>query len=100
MAHPYSQLMLNSVLYNDLESWEHRNFVVRMLLGLFLASLLPLSSLIYFLAPNCRPSLWLKKPLFKFLNHSGSFVWFLVLLICSSMQDIFSSALEFSPLGK
>ena len=92
--------MLNSVLYNDLESWEDLNFVVRMLLGLFFASLLPLWFLIYFFAPNSRPSQLLKKPFFKFLNHGGSFVLFLALLICSSIQDQFFDVLEYSPLGK
>ena len=92
--------MLNSVLYNDLESWEDLNFVVKMLLGLFFTALLPLWFLIYFFTPNSLLSELLKKPFFKFLNHGGSFVWFLVLLICSSIQDQFFHVFEFSPLGK
>ncbi|XP_015765946.1 PREDICTED: short transient receptor potential channel 5-like isoform X2 [Acropora digitifera] len=98
VAHPYSQLMLNSVLYNDLENWEGLNYVVKMLLGLFFTSLLPLWFLIYFFAPNSHLSQLLKKPFVKFLNHGGSFVWFLALLICSSIQDQFFDVLEFSPL--
>ncbi|KAK2565951.1 Short transient receptor potential channel 5 [Acropora cervicornis] len=98
VAHPYSQLMLNSVLYNDLEIWEGLNYVVKMLLGLFFTSLLPLWFLIYFFAPNSHLSQLLKKPFFKFLNHGGSFVWFLALLICSSIQDQFFDVLELSPL--
>ena len=92
--------MLNSVLYNDLESWEDLNFVVKMLLGLFFTALLPLWFLIYFFTPNSLLSQLLKKPFFKFLNHGGSFVWFLALLICSSIQDQFFHVFEFSPLGK
>ena len=92
--------MLNSVLYNDLEIWEGLNYVVKMLLGLFFTSLLPLWFLIYFFAPNSHLSQLLKKPFFKFLNHGGSFVWFLALLICSSIQDQFFDVLELSPLGK
>ncbi|XP_044175029.1 short transient receptor potential channel 5-like [Acropora millepora] len=98
VAHPYSQLMLNSVLYNDLENWEGLNYVVKMLLGLFFTSLLPLWFLIYFFAPDSHLSQLLKKPFVKFLNHGGSFVWFLALLICSSIQDQFFDVLEFSPL--
>ena len=100
MAHPYSQLMLNSKLYNDLESWKDLNFVIKILVGFFFASLLPLWFLIYFFAPHSHLSQLLKKPFFKFLNHGGSFVWFLALLICSSIQDKFFNVLEFSPLGK
>ena len=100
VAHPYSQLMLNSKLYNDLESWKDLNFVIKILVGFFFASLLPLWFLIYFFAPNSHLSQLLKKPFFKFLNHGGSFVWFLALLICSSIQDKFFNVLEFSPLGK
>ncbi|XP_044175027.1 LOW QUALITY PROTEIN: short transient receptor potential channel 4-like [Acropora millepora] len=98
VAHPYSQLMLNSKLYNDLESWKDLNFVIKILVGFFFASLLPLWFLIYFFAPNSHLSQLLKKPFFKFLNHGGSFVWFLALLICSSIQDKFFNVLEFSPL--
>ena len=100
VAHPYSQLMLNSVLYNDLECWKDLNLVIKILVGLVFASLLPLWFLIYFFAPNSHLSQLLKKPFFKFVNHGGSSVWFLALLICSSIQDQFFDVLEYSPLGK
>ena len=100
VAHPYSQLMLNSVLYNKLESWKDLNLVIKILVGLVFASLLPLWFLIYFFAPNSHLSQLLKKPFVKFVNHGGSSVWFLALLICSSIQDQFFDALQYSPLGK
>lgn len=98
VAHPYSQLMLNSVLYQDLGVWEDRGFFSKMVFGLLFSSLLPLWALVYFVAPKSNLSQQLEKPFFKFLNHAGSFVWFLALLICSSVQDKFFNVLEFSPL--
>ena len=100
VAHPYSQLMLNSVLYHNLENWKDRNLVIKILAGLVFASLLPLWFLIYFFAPNNDLSQRLEKPFYKFVNHGGSSVWFLALLICSSIQDQFFDVLQYSPLGK
>lgn len=92
--------MLNSVLYQDLGAWEESSFFARFMLGLALTAMLPILALCYFLAPNSRISELLKKPFFKFISHTVSFLWFLAMLIFSSIQDKFSDVLEFSTLGK
>lgn len=92
--------MLNSVLYDKLGDWEDFGFLTRVMFGLLLTALLPILALCYFVAPKSRLSKLLKEPFFKFVSHTGSFLWFLVLLILSSIQDKFFNVLEFSPLGK
>ena len=100
VAHPYSQMMLNSVLYDELGGWEDHNFLNKALFCLLLGVLLPVLALCYFVAPNSRISKLLKIPVFKFLSHTASSFWFLVLLVFSSIQDKFSDVLDFAPLGK
>ena len=92
--------MLNSVLYDELGGWEDHNFLNKALFCLLLGVLLPVLALCYFVAPNSRISKLLKIPVFKFLSHTASSFWFLVLLVFSSIQDKFSDVLDFAPLGK
>lgn len=100
VAHPYSQLMLNSVIYHEIGKLEMHNFFTRLLAGLLLITVLPLVILSYLFVSKSELGEVPKKPFFKFVFHSGSFLWFLIMLILSSIQDKFSNALEFSVLGK
>ena len=100
VAHPYSQLMLNSVLYDQLGGWEDSGFLTKLILGLLLTVSGPLLALCYFLLPNSRISKLLRRPIFKFINHTGSFCLFLMLLIFSSIQDQFYDVLQFQIFGK
>ncbi|XP_022789137.1 short transient receptor potential channel 3-like isoform X1 [Stylophora pistillata] len=96
VAHPYSQLMLNSVLYNRLGGWEDFGFLKKVICSMFLTLLLPVLALFYFLAPNSQVSKMLRKPFFKFVSHAGSFCCFLILLILSSIQDKLFDVLQFT----
>ena len=100
VAHPYSQLMLNSVLYDQLGGWEDSGFLTKLILGLLLTVSGPLLALCYFFLPNSRISKLLRRPIFKFINHTGSFCLFLMLLIFSSIQDKFYDVLQFQIFGK
>ena len=100
VAHPYSQLMLNSVLYDRLGGWEDSGFLTKLILGLLLTVSGPLLALCYFLFPNSRISKLLRRPIVKFTNHTGSFCMFLMLLIFSSVQDRFYDVLQFQVFGK
>ena len=100
VAHPYSQLMLNSVLYDSLGGWEDSGFLTKLILGVLLTVLGPVLALCYFLLPNSRISKLLRRPMFKFMSHTGSFCLFLMLLIFSSFQDKFYDVLQFQIFGK
>ena len=88
VAHPYSQLMLNAVLYQDFDKrWNQRRAITRLLFVLLYTILFPLWSFVYLITPHNKLSLKLATPLAKFLSHTVSFIWFLVILVLSSVQD-------------
>ena len=93
--------MLNSVLYDDLRGYKDLNFLKSTVCFLLLWLMLPFFALCYLVAPKCRISKLLNTPVLKFMSHTASFLWFLVLLILSSIQDKFlDDVFAFSPLGK
>ena len=101
MAHPYSQMMLNSVLYDDLRGYKDLDFLKSTFCFLLLWLMLPFFALCYLVAPKYRISKLLNTPVLKFMSHTASFLWFLVLLILSSIQDKFlGDVFAFSPIGK
>lgn len=88
VAHPYSQLMLNDVLYQDFDKrWSHRRTVTKLLFVLLYTIFLPLWSFVYLITPHNKLSQKLATPLAKFLSHTCSFIWFLLILMLSSIQD-------------
>lgn len=94
-------MMLNSVLYDDLRGYKDLHFLTSIVCFLLLWLVLPFLALCYLVAPKCRISKLLNTPVLKFMSHTASFLWFLVLLILSSIQDKFLDDLfAFSPLGK
>lgn len=102
MAHPYSQLMLNAVLYLDFDkNWIYRRNITKTTLFVIHTLLLPLWSIFYLVTPDNKLSQKLATPLAKFISHTGSFCWFLFILILSSVQDRLGiSLLEISWIGK
>lgn len=94
-------MMLNSVLYDNLRGYKDLNFLTSTLCFLLLWLMLPFFALCYLVAPNCRISKLLDTPVLKFMSHTASFLWFLALLVLSSIQDKFlDDIFELSPLGK
>ena len=94
-------MMLNSVLYDNVRGHKDLNFLKSTVCFLLLWLMLPFFALCYLVAPKCRISKLLNTPVLKFMSHTASFLWFLVLLILSSIQDKFlDDVFAFSPLGK
>ncbi|XP_031558505.1 transient-receptor-potential-like protein [Actinia tenebrosa] len=89
VAHPYSQLMLNSVLYKGLYSWQYRSFITKYLFLSLFFLFFPVWSLFYLMTPHNSLSSMLATPLAKFCANMISFMWFLGLLTYSSMEDKF-----------
>ena len=99
MAHPYSQLQLNNVLYKRkmygagcgacTKTWRKQNFPIKLACLLRHTVLLPFLVLIYIASPNLGVSKNMRTPIVKFMSHTGSFVIFLGLLITSAFQDMF-----------
>ncbi|CAH3114106.1 unnamed protein product [Porites lobata] len=92
-------MMLNSVLYDNVRGYKDLHFLKNTVCFLLLWLMLPFFALCYLVAPNCRISKLLNTPVLKFMSHTASFLWFLVLLILSSIQDKFlDDVFAFSPL--
>ena len=93
--------MLNAVLYQDFdERWIYRRTITKVAFVLLYMIFLPLWSVVYLLTPHNKLSQKLATPLAKFLSHTCSFCWFLIILILSSVQDTLGiSLLQVSWIG-
>lgn len=93
--------MLNAVLYQDFdERWIYRRTITKVVFVLLYMIFLPLWSVVYLLTPHNKLSQKLATPLAKFLSHTCSFCWFLIILVLSSIQDTFGiSLLQVSWIG-
>jgi len=88
VAHPYCQLMLNAVLYQDFDQkWSRRRAITKLVFFLLYTIFFPLWSIVYLLTPHNKLFQEFATPLAKFLGHTGSFCWFLLILILSLVQD-------------
>ena len=100
IAHPYSQVMLNSVVYKGTSGWHQLPFHIKVVLVMLYSIFMPLCMLGYMLTPTNRITKKLEIPLFKLLTQASSVLWFLVLVTMSAFQDQYDSFLRLSPLSK
>ena len=100
IAHPYSQVMLNSVVYKGTSGWHQLSFPIKLVLVMVYTIFMPLCILGYMLTPTNRFTKKLEIPLFKLMSQASSVLWFLVLITTSAFQDKYDSFLRLSPLSK
>ena len=100
IAHPYSQVMLNSVVYKGTSGWHPLSFPIKLVLVMLYTIFMPLCMLGYMLTPTNRFTKKLEIPLLKLMSQASSVVWFLVLITMSAFQDKYYSFLRLSPLSK
>ncbi|UYV72630.1 trp-1 [Cordylochernes scorpioides] len=86
VAHPNCQQLLTSEWYGGLPVWRGRNWVVKVLLCVSLITCIPLIALLYLLFPRSRIGLLIRSPFMKFIYHSASFGFFLMLLVLASTR--------------
>ncbi|XP_078384585.1 short transient receptor potential channel 3-like [Oculina patagonica] len=98
IAHPYSQVMLNSVVYKGTSGWHQLSFPAKVVLAMLYTLVMPLCMLGYMLTPTNRITKKLDIPLFKLMSQASSVLWFLVLVTMSAFQDKYDSFLRLSPL--
>ncbi|MFO0006333.1 MAG: hypothetical protein ACK559_34940, partial [bacterium] len=86
VAHPSVQQLLAAIWYEGLPGFR-RMHVVRQLLDILrLALLFPINSFIYILAPFSTTGKFMRNPFVKFISHSASFMFFLMLLALASQR--------------
>ena len=100
IAHPYSQVMLNSVVYKGTSGWHQLSFPIKLVLVTLYTIFMPLCILGYMLTPINRFTKKLEIPLFKLMNQASSVLWFLALVTMSSFQDKYDTFLRLTPLSK
>ena len=100
IAHPYSQVMLNSVVYKGKSGWYQLSFPIKLVLVTLYTIFMPLCMLAYMLTPTNRFTKKLEIPLFKLMSQASSVIWFLALVTMSAFQDKYDSFLRMSPLSK
>ena len=100
VAHAYSQLMLNTVVYKGLGDWEEQGVIMKGVFTLLYMVLFPFWAVAYLVAPTSRFAGYLSIPLIKFVSHTGSFCVFLGLLSLNALQDKFGWFLRVSVIGR
>ncbi|KPP61079.1 transient receptor potential cation channel subfamily c member 2a-like, partial [Scleropages formosus] len=85
VTHPICQQVLSSIWCGNLSGWRGRNTAWKLLVstGIFLT--MPFLCLIYWLAPKSKIGKTLKIPVIKFLLHSASYMWFIIILLGESI---------------
>ncbi|XP_077984510.1 transient-receptor-potential-like protein [Glandiceps talaboti] len=84
VAHAHTQQLLTSIWYEGLPGWRKANGLVKIIICLSVIILLPFMALWYLILPRSKVGQLLRTPFMKFMNHSISFGFFLVLLVLAS----------------
>ena len=86
VAHPSVQQLLAAIWYEGLPGFRRKN-VVRQLVDVFkLACCFPINSFLYILAPHSEKGKFMRNPFVKFISHSASYMFFLMLLALASQR--------------
>ncbi|XP_067841637.1 short transient receptor potential channel 2-like [Heptranchias perlo] len=85
VAHPICQQVLTSIWCGKLTWWRGSRtiWLISISTGMFLT--MPLLSMVYWVAPKSKVGQMVRTPVIKFLLHSSSYIWFLVLLLVESI---------------
>ncbi|XP_023238515.1 transient-receptor-potential-like protein isoform X1 [Centruroides sculpturatus] len=86
VAHPNCQQLLTSIWYEGLPVWRRRNCVMKILLCCGLIACMPVIALYYLIFPRSKLGKVIRSPFMKFIYHSASFGFFLLLLVLASTR--------------
>ncbi|XP_023225280.1 transient-receptor-potential-like protein [Centruroides sculpturatus] len=86
VAHPNCQQLLTSIWYKGLPVWRRRNGAMKMFLCFVLIACVPLIAFYYLFFPRSRLGRLVRSPFMKFIYHSASFGFFLLLLVLASTR--------------
>ena len=89
ITHPHCQQVLTNLWYGDIGHWRQLRFVVKFFLVLTLILTFPLAALVYLLAPKSSIGKKIRSPFMKFLYHSTSFGFFLLMLVMAGSEIVY-----------
>ena len=86
VAHPSVQQLLASIWYEGLPGFRRKHIVRQLLEVLKLSCTFPINSLLYIVAPHSEKGRFMRNPFVKFISHSSSYMFFLMLLALASQR--------------
>ena len=84
VAHPNCQQLLSHMWYQGIPGWKQGNWIYKLAFTLLISFTFPFTSILYVCFPFLKSAAVLKNPFVKFINHSASYIMFLVLLVLAS----------------
>ncbi|XP_053658439.1 transient receptor potential protein [Anopheles marshallii] len=97
VAHPNVQQLLAAIWYEGLPGFRRKSIVGQIMQVAKLGTMFPVYSMIYMIAPNSDMGLFMKKPFVKFIVHSASYAFFLMLLGGASQRVEYLAIEWFGP---
>ncbi|XP_063989103.1 transient receptor potential protein [Diachasmimorpha longicaudata] len=86
VAHPNVQQLLGAIWYDGLPGFRRLSMIGQLVKVAKLGAMFPVYSTIYMLSPTSKMGLFMKKPFVKFICHSSSYAFFLMLLGMASQR--------------
>ncbi|KAJ3658093.1 hypothetical protein Zmor_009853 [Zophobas morio] len=86
VAHPNVQQLLGTIWYDGVPGFRRKNLFGQVLQLMKLTIMFPIYCVIYMVAPTSRMGLFVTKPFVRFICHSSSYVFFLILLGAASQR--------------
>ncbi|XP_015121132.1 transient receptor potential protein [Diachasma alloeum] len=86
VAHPNVQQLLGAIWYDGLPGFRRLSMIGQLVKVGKLGAMFPVYSTIYMLSPTSKMGLFMKKPFVKFICHSTSYAFFLMLLGMASQR--------------
>ncbi|KAK0091387.1 hypothetical protein PV326_003301 [Microctonus aethiopoides] len=86
VAHPNVQQLLAAIWYDGLPGFRRLSMIGQLIEVGKLGSMFPIYSTIYMIAPQSKMGQFMKKPFVKFICHSSSYAFFLMLLGMASQR--------------
>nr|XP_050860313.1 transient receptor potential protein isoform X5 [Vespula vulgaris] len=86
VAHPNVQQLLAAIWYDGLPGFRRKSMIGQLLEVGKLGAMFPVYSTIYMMSPTSKMGSFMKKPFVKFICHSSSYAFFLMLLGMASQR--------------
>ncbi|CAF4402793.1 unnamed protein product [Rotaria socialis] len=94
VSHSHCQQLLASLWYEGLPGFRRRHSVIKMLITALVGLLCPVLSLTYLIMPRSSIGRIMRQPFIKFICHSVSYIFFLILLFVVSLRIDFGKLLS------
>ncbi|XP_041969078.1 transient receptor potential protein isoform X2 [Aricia agestis] len=86
VAHPNVQQLLGAIWYDGLPGFKRKSMVGQCIQVAKLGAMFPVYCSIYMMSPESETGQYMKKPFVKFICHSSSYMFFLMLLSLASQR--------------